>query len=143
MQFRKPEGVVTDSSLVVPRHCHCGSDARFSDPCCGNNSQRSTWASVLLTSRPVPHATAARGGLWATGDIVGGESFPGCCCCCCWIDFYSLIIAVVSALWIVTESDPAERSMTFGSRRESAAWAAWRGSCRRGGRSDDLGEGRL
>ena len=50
------------------------------------------------------------------------EMHPLPAACYCWIDFYSLIIAVVSALWIVIESDPAEMSVKFGSRiGESAA----------------------
>ena len=49
--------------------------------------------------------------------------------CCGWIDFYNLIIAVVGALWIVTESDPAETSVKFGSRiEELVAWTVLLGS---------------
>ena len=50
------------------------------------------------------------------------EMNPSPAVCYCRIDFYPLIIAVVSALWIVIESDPAETSVKFGSRTgESAA----------------------
>ena len=39
--------------------------------------------------------------------------------CCGWIDSFRLIRAAVSALWIVTESDPAETSVEFGGRTGS------------------------
>lgn len=83
-----------------PCHCHRSANNEFPNPCSGINSQRCALGLHAADIKPSATCLAVGGSLWPTGTLP--ETDPSPAACRSWIDFYRLVIAVVSALWVVT-----------------------------------------
>lgn len=112
-------------------HCHCSKMTNSQTPAVEVTARGALRASCCWHNALCHMSQQPEEGSGPLGT--SQEMNPSPAACYHPIDFYALIIAVVSGLWIVIESDSAETSAKVGSRmRESAAQVMLRASFQKG-----------